>query len=99
MNSDAVFYRILDVFDPQGGVTPWVLSSTLESTNRLGLVWQAEAGLKYGVESSPDVATNHWTRVTLPTGLTVTATNGVVEASCAVVPGQTRRFLRVVESE
>jgi N-acetylneuraminic acid mutarotase len=98
LNSDAVYYRRLDVFDPQGGVMPWILSTALESTNRLRLVWQAEAGMKYGVDSSSEVPTNHWTRVTLPAGLTVTSTNGVVETSCPVVPGEPRRFFRVFEA-
>ena len=98
VNPDEVYYRVLDVFDPQGGVTPQILSAALESTNRLKLDWQAEAGFKYGVESSPEVPTNHWTRVTLPTGLTVTAAIGVVEMSCPVVPGEPRRFYRVFEA-
>ncbi|MBI4325910.1 MAG: hypothetical protein HY674_11680 [Chloroflexi bacterium] len=98
VNSDAVYYRVLDLFDPQGGVTPQILSATLESTDRLRLIWQAEAGIKYGVESSPEIVTNRWTRVTLPTGSTVTATNGIVETSCPVVPGEPRRFHRVFEA-
>jgi hypothetical protein len=95
---DTVYYRVVDVFDPQGGVTPQILSATLETTNRLRLVWQAEAGFKYGVESSPDILTNRWTRVTLPTGSTVTATNDLVETSCLVTPGEPRRFYRVLEA-
>jgi len=96
---DAVYYRVVDVFDPQGGVTPQILSTTLETTNRLRLVWQAEAGIKYGVETSPEVATNRWTRVTLPTGSTVTATNSLVEANCPITPEDPRRFYRVVEAQ
>jgi len=94
----AVYYRILDVFDPEGGVTPQILSLTCESTNRIRLVWEAEAGFKYGVESSPDILTNRWTRVTVPTGSTVTATNDLVETSCLVTPGEPRRFYRVLEA-
>jgi len=95
---DSVYYRAVDVFDPQGGVPPQILSATLETTNRLRLVWQAEAGIKYGVESSPEVVTNRWTPVTLPTGSTVTATNELVETSCLVTPGEPRRFYRVLEA-
>ena len=97
-HSDAIYYTIVDVFDPQGGVMPQILSANLEETNRLRLVWQAEAGIKYGVESSPEILTNRWPRVTLPTGVTATATNGLVETSCPVVPGEPRRFFRVFET-
>ena len=95
--SAAVYYRNLDVFDPQGGVTPQILSGSLESSNSFRLVWQAEAGIKYGVESSPN-ATGPWTRATLPTGTTVTATNGVIETKCTVPSGQAKRFFRVLEA-
>jgi hypothetical protein len=98
VNPDEVYYTVLDVFDPQGGLTPQILSATFESTNRLKMVWRAEAGFKYGVESSPKVVTNRWTRVPLPTGSTVTATNGLVESSCPVVPGERSRFFRVFEA-
>jgi len=98
VNPNAIFYKTLDVFDPQGGVTPQILTATLESPDKFRLIWQTEAGIKYGVESSPDILTNRWTRVTLPTGSTVTATNGVVETSCLVTPGEPRRFYRVLEA-
>ena len=97
VNPDAVFYTALDVFDPQGGVTPQILSGSLESSNSFRLVWQAEAGIKYGVESSPNV-TGPWTRMPLPTGTTVTATNGVVETTCTVPSGEAKRFFRVLEA-
>ena len=45
VNPDEVYYRVLDVFDPQGGVTPQILSLTCESTNRVRLSWQGEAGI------------------------------------------------------
>jgi N-acetylneuraminic acid mutarotase len=95
---DAVYYAILDVFDPQGGVTPKILSTTLENTNLLRLTWQAEAGMKYGVESCPAFPTNRWTRVALPTGTNVTAANGIVETTCPVIPANPRRFFRVFEA-
>lgn len=98
MNPSAIFYQTLDVFDPQGGVTPQIISATLESLDWLRLVWQAEAGFKYGVEFSTEVVTNRWTRVTLPTGSTVLATNALVETSCLVARGEPRRFYRVIEA-
>jgi hypothetical protein len=67
---------------------PHILSAAVESTNQLRLVWQAETSIKYGVEFSPSIVTNRWTRVILPTGATVTATDDVVETSCPVVPGE-----------
>ena len=97
VNSDAVFWRALDVFDPQGGVTPQILRATLETSNSFRLAWQGESGIKYRVESTPDL-TNRWTLVTLPTGTTVIATNALVETSCPVVPGSQRGFYRVSEA-
>lgn len=98
LNSDAVYYRRLDVFDPLGGITPRILSATWESTNRLKLLWQAEVGITYGIESSPELATNRWTRVPLPTGLGMVATNAVMGTSCSIAPGEPRRFFRVLEA-
>jgi hypothetical protein len=34
----------------------------------------------------------------LPTGDTITATNGVVETTCAVSGGEAKRFFRVFEA-
>jgi hypothetical protein len=97
VNTDPVFYTALDVFDPQGGVTPQIFSGSLENSNSFRLVWQAEAGIKYGVESSPN-AKGPWTRMPLPTGTTVTATNELVETTCAVPSAEAMRFFRVLEA-
>jgi len=98
-NPDAVFYKVLDVFDPQGGVTPQILSLTCESTNQVRLVWQGEAGISYGVESRPNVATGAWTRATFISGTnSVLATNALVEATCIVPTVDTNRFFRVLEA-
>ena len=96
VNTNAVFYKILDVFDPHR-VTPKVLSGSLESSNSFRMVWQAETGMRYGIVSSPDV-TGTWTRMPLPTGTTVTATNELVETTCAVPSGEAMRFFRVLEA-
>ena len=97
-NPDAIFYKILDVFDPQGGVTPQILSLACESTNRVRLVWQGEAGLRYGVQSTPDVVAPSWTRVMFSSGSnSVLATNSMVEAICLVPTTDTNRFFRVLE--
>jgi N-acetylneuraminic acid mutarotase len=97
-NPDAVFYRELDVFDPQGGVTPPILSLACESTNHVRLVWQGEAGIRYGVESRPNVANGLWTRATFSSGTnSVLATNSMVEATCVVPTPNTNRFFRVYE--
>ena len=98
VNPDAVYYKELDVFDPQGGVTPQILSLACESTNRVRLAWQGEAGLRYGVESRPNVANGPWTRVTFSSGTnSVLATNSLVEATCIVPTADTNRFFRVLE--
>ncbi len=97
VNPDAVYYTALDVFDPQGGVMPQIISGTLESSNSFRLIWQAEAGFQYGVESGTNI-TGPWTRMMLPTGTTITATNGLVETTCAVSGGEATRFFRVFEA-
>ena len=98
VNPDAVFYRELDVFDPQGGVTPQILSLACGSTNHVRLVWQGEVGIRYGVESRPNVATGLWTRMNFSSGgNSVLATNSMVEVICLVPTGDTNRFFRVLE--
>ena len=98
VNPNAVYYQTVDVFDPQGGVTPQILSLACESTNRVRLAWQGEAGQRYGVESRPNVANGPWTRNTFSTGTnSVLATNGLVEATCLVPTADTNRFFRVLE--
>ena len=99
VNPDAIYYTVVDVFDPQGGVTPQILSLTCESTNQVRLVWQGEAGISYGVESRPNVATGAWTRATFTSGTnSVLATNALVEATCIVPTVDTNRFFRVLEA-
>ena len=98
VNPDAIYYTALDVFDPQGGVTPQILSLTCESTNQVRLVWQGEAGISYRVESATNVATGAWARATFTSGTnSVLATNALVEARCLVSPADTR-FFRVLET-
>lgn len=98
VNPDEVYYTSLDIFDPQGGVTPKILSTALESTNRWRLAWQAETGIKYGLESTPELLTNRWIRVSLPSGSTVTATNNLVETHLPFFLSEPSRFFRVFET-
>jgi N-acetylneuraminic acid mutarotase len=93
-----VLYSNLWVFDPQGGVAPQILALTLESTNRVRLVWQGEAGRLYGIESTQNPATGPWARVTLSTGTTILATNGLVAATGTMPPANPQRFFRVLEA-
>jgi len=99
VNPKAVFYNLLDIFDPQGGGTPHITVATIESADRLHLVWEGEPGVKYSVESSADVVTNRWTRVTLATGNTILATNTLVETTCPIAQGELKRFFRAVEAQ
>jgi len=94
----AIYWKFLDEFDPQGGVTPQILNLSCESTNQVRLLWQGELGLRYGVESRPNVASGSWTRVMFSSGTnTVLATNSMVEVSCLVPTTDTNRFFRVLE--
>ncbi len=86
----------LSVFDPQGGVMPWIISGNFTSLNSFHLVWQGEAGIAYGVESRTAADSGSWTRMMLPSGATVTATNGIVETTCTV-SRDAKRFFRVYE--
>jgi N-acetylneuraminic acid mutarotase len=98
VNPNPVYYRTVDVFDPQGGVTPQILGLTCESTNHVRLAWQGEAGILYGVHSRPNVANGLWTTNTFSTGTnSVLATNSLVEATCLVPTADTNRFFRVLE--
>jgi N-acetylneuraminic acid mutarotase len=98
VNTGVVYYNTLDVFDPQGGVMPQILSLACESTNRVRLSWQGEAGILYGVQSRPNLASGSWTRNTFSTGTnSVLATNALVEATCVVPTADTNRFFRVLE--
>jgi N-acetylneuraminic acid mutarotase len=95
----AVYYDSLWVFDPQGGVTPRLLSLNRESLDRVRLAWRGEAGRLYGVQSTPNLATVVWPRLQFSTGTnSILATNGLVEATCAVPSGDTQRFFRVLEA-
>jgi len=97
-NPGVVFYMVLDVFDPQGGVTPQILSLACESTTQVRLAWQGEAGILYGVESRANVANGSWTRVMFTSGTnSVLATNSMVEVTCLVTTTDTNRFFRVLE--
>jgi N-acetylneuraminic acid mutarotase len=95
-NPNAIYYKTLDVFDPSGGAFPHIVTGTLESSDSLRLVWEAEAGIRYGVESCTDVA-GTWTRMPLPTGSTVLATNSTAETTCNP-QGAAKRFFRVFEA-
>jgi hypothetical protein len=98
---NAVYYTALDVFDPQGGVSPEIQKVAWEIPDySVRLTWQGDVGVSYGVESRPDVASGDWTRRMFTTGTdTVQATNALVEASCLVPPGETSRFFRVLEAD
>jgi len=98
VNTNAIYYTVVDVFDPQGGVTPQILSLACESTNHVRLVWQGEAGIRYGVVSRSNVANGSWTRVIFSSGgNSVLATNSLVEVTCLVPTTYTNRFFRVLE--
>jgi len=95
----AVYYDTLWVFDPQGGVTPQLLSLNRESPDRVRLAWQGEAGRLYGVQSTPNLAAVVWPRLQLSTGTnSILATNELVEATGIVPSGDTQRFFRVLEA-
>jgi Kelch motif len=98
VNPGTVYWKVLDVFDPQGGVTSQILNLACESTNRVRLAWQGEAGILYGVQSRPNVANGSWTRVMFSSGSNnVLATNSIVEVTCLVSTADTNRFFRVLE--
>jgi hypothetical protein len=94
----AEFYTVTDVFDPQGGIAPQLLSLTYESSNSVRLVWQGEAGIKYEVRSSTELANGLWPRLTLPSGVNVLATNALLDVKFTVPAGHFKRFFRVCEA-
>jgi hypothetical protein len=95
----AIYWTVMDVFDPQAGLPPRILAGTIESTNRFRLAWRGEVGRNYAVESTPDVAKGPWTRILFSTGTdSVRATNALVEAATLLSPADTNRFFRVLET-
>jgi len=98
VNPDAALYTSMDIFDPQGGVTPTILAGTFETPNSFHLSWAGETGIAYAVESRTNPAAGVWTLMALPTGITVTATNSLVESTCTVPGGEQRMFFRVLEA-
>jgi N-acetylneuraminic acid mutarotase len=93
VNPDAVYWKVLDVFDPQGGVTPQIIAATLQGTNSFRIVWEGEVGRKYLVESRVDVARGSWATVR-----TALATNELVATSCPIAAGVPKRFYRIREA-
>jgi hypothetical protein len=94
----AIFYDIFEEFDPQGGVTPEILNPSCESSNHVRLLWQGEAGIRYGVESTAQLANGLWTRMSFSGGgNSVLATNSLVETTCVVPTADSNRFFRVFE--
>lgn len=100
INPSAIFWKVLDVFDPQGGVDPSILSAHLEGLTLLRLTWQADLGQRYGVVSAPNVTRGPWSlRLSFSTGTNaVLATNATMEAVVVLPSPSTPRFLRVVEA-
>lgn len=95
----SVSYPSLWVFDPQGGVRPEILDFGREGDDLLRFVWRGEAGRRYAVESTANVANQAWPRFMLTTGSTILATNRVVEASGVAPVEAPARFFRVVEAD
>jgi len=96
----AVIYNSLRVFDPEGGVAPYILSFTRQSDETVRLVWQGEAGRLYGVESASTLTYPFWAPITLSNGnTTIRATKSVVEATGTVAPPHQARFFRVSEAD
>jgi N-acetylneuraminic acid mutarotase len=91
----AVFFRRLWVYDPQGWVAPNVLSFDFENRTTLRLAWEAEVGREYVVETTTQLGGKPWALFSLSTGLTLVATNTVLEAKGHVSPGEKARFFRV----
>ncbi len=70
---------------------PQLISGSPESPSSFRLCWQAEPGIRYGVECSANL--QNW----LPTGPTVLASNNIAEATCSTA-GVPIRFFRVFET-
>ncbi len=93
-NPDAVFYTTMDIFDLHGGVMPQIMSVSGTSPDSLRLSWQAEAGIRYGIETNTSLTGGGWGA----TGTTVLATNTMAEATCSK-GNSTSLFLRVFETK
>lgn len=97
---DGIVCSDLWVFDPYGGVTPQFLSARRESGTSVRLLWQGEAGRRYGFQSRTSLTSGAWTRQMFSAGTnSFLATNTVVEATVNVPSADTLRFFRAIEAD
>lgn len=97
-NPSAIFWSVLDVFDPKGGIVPHITGVAKTPSGQLQLTWHGEPGVLYAVSSATDVASGLWSRVTLSSGsTTVQATNATVGVTLAMPPATDSRFFRVID--
>jgi hypothetical protein len=96
----AVYYDRLWVFDPSGGVFPRLRSVVPAGRTSVRLNWQGEAGLRYSIQLTTDVASGNWATSLFSTGTNaILATNDMVEATVSVPASDAQRFFRALEAE
>jgi N-acetylneuraminic acid mutarotase len=91
-------YDTVYQFDPCAGVYPTITAFQPSANGKLHMAWEAEPGIKYAVEASFDVTRGLWSRQSLQTGNTITATNQLVELELPTAPSGAKRFYHVVET-
>ena len=94
VNPGAEFYVFNDVFDPSGGISPLILELNRTSPSSFHLAWQAEQGIRYGIETNSQ-PTGQWR----PTAVNVLADTNLAEAICPVSETAARCFFRVFETK
>jgi len=94
VNPGAEFYVFNDVFDPSGGISPLILELNRTSPSSFHLAWQAEPGIRYGIETNSQ-PTGQWR----PTAVNVLADTNLAEAICPVSETAARCFFRVFETK
>lgn len=94
-----IYYKSLWVYDPQGGVAPYLLSVTREANDTVRLVWQGEAGRLYGVKTTLNPVKGPWQVFHLSTGTTILATDAVVEATGTFAAEDAAQYFRAFEAD
>lgn len=96
---NSVYYDNTWMFDPQGGVSPHLLQVAREPGDTVRLVWQGEAGRRYRVETSANVASGPWTPWGLSSGSSIVATNALINTTGTAPAAGSARFFRVREAD
>lgn len=94
-----VFGKALWVYTPERAEAPRLQHLSLESGDRIRVVWRGQIGRRYGIETASRLEPGAWARCSTSEGATILATEAVVEATVPVSSAERVRFFRVMVVE